>query len=127
MNNNEFRGYNVYKNDDMLYPRIITCDECKYAYRDEDGTFNSDDIVCCMWNSDGFTSTDYCSCGELGVYEHDENDITCLDLLKERSYKDKLRTVIFEIEAELKCFERYNDIDNLKEHLRTIIDIYKEE
>ena len=52
---------------------MIYCKECKFAYRDKDGNQNSNDIVCTYWMTDGMTYEDYCSRGEAGEYQFDEN------------------------------------------------------
>ena len=53
--------------------RGVTCIQCKYAVRTKDGELNPKDIVCSMWGSDGFDASDFCSRGEEGNYEADEN------------------------------------------------------
>ena len=50
-----------------------TCGKCKYAFRNKNGELNPNDIVCTYWMTDGMTSEDYCSRGEAGEYQFDEN------------------------------------------------------
>lgn len=52
---------------------VIYCSECRFAYRNRNGEYNPDDIICTFWCSDGLTQYDYCSKGEVGEYEWDED------------------------------------------------------
>jgi hypothetical protein len=54
---------------------VTYCSECRYAYRNESGERNPNDIICTYWRSDGLTQFDYCSKGEAGEYTWDENCI----------------------------------------------------
>lgn len=46
------------------YQEIVRCKDCKHRVYTDDGESCPDDIVCDLWESDGFTETDYCSRGE---------------------------------------------------------------
>ena len=52
-----------------------TCGKCKYAFRNQNGELNPNDIVCSMWATDGLCENDFCSRAEAGFYEYDENCI----------------------------------------------------
>lgn len=43
---------------------VVRCKDCKHRVYTDDGESCPDDIVCDLWESDGFTETDYCSWGE---------------------------------------------------------------
>lgn len=51
-----------YQSADMV--EVVRCKDCKHRVYTDDGESCPDDIVCDLWESDGFTETDYCSWGE---------------------------------------------------------------
>lgn len=48
---------------------VVRCKDCKHRVYTDDGESNPDDIVCDLWESDGFTEADYCSRGERRITE----------------------------------------------------------
>lgn len=47
------------------YTELCHCSECAYNYGLRNGLdFSEDDIVCSLWDSDGFTERDFCSHGK---------------------------------------------------------------
>ena len=43
---------------------VVWCKDCKHRVYTDEGESCPDDIVCDLWESDGFYETDYCSWGE---------------------------------------------------------------
>lgn len=43
---------------------FIYCKDCKHNVLTDEGDYNSEDIVCAYWESDGLDSYDFCSQGE---------------------------------------------------------------
>lgn len=47
------------------YVKVVRCKDCKYNYGIANNCdFSKSDIVCTLWESDGFDESDYCSHGE---------------------------------------------------------------
>ena len=47
------------------FTEICYCSECAYNYGLRNGLeFNEEDIICSLWDSDGFTEKDFCSQGK---------------------------------------------------------------
>lgn len=72
-----------------MMEEVIYCPECRFAYRDKNGEYNPDDIICTFWCSDGLTQYDYCSEAEAGEYVWDENCIQDTEGWKEVRGGDK--------------------------------------
>lgn len=43
---------------------VVRCKDCKHKVLTEDGEYNTEDIVCDYWSSDGLNASDFCSYGE---------------------------------------------------------------
>ena len=43
---------------------VVKCKDCIHRVYTDEGESCPDDIVCDLWESDGFYETDYCSWGE---------------------------------------------------------------
>ena len=43
---------------------VVKCKDCIHRVYTDEGESCPDDIVCDLWESDGFDETDYCSWGE---------------------------------------------------------------
>ena len=43
---------------------VVRCKDCIHRVYTDEGESCPDDIVCDLWESDGFYETDYCSWGE---------------------------------------------------------------
>ena len=76
---------------------IIRCKDCNYKVLTTDGEYNPDDIVCSLWESDGFCADDYCSRAE-GMTDCRPN--SAVDIVRCgncKYYKDHHCTYIYQI------------------------------
>lgn len=62
------------------YAELCLCSECAYNYGLRNGLeFSPDDIVCSLWDSDGFTERDFCSSGKKLASLTDEELFEIMD------------------------------------------------